>query len=57
MQAKTEIMEIAEKIKATVDCEKIYLFGSYAYGTSNKDSDCDFCGMITDDTNKPTQAM
>jgi predicted nucleotidyltransferase len=30
---------------------KIYLFGSYAYGKPNKDSDIDICVVFTDDTN------
>jgi predicted nucleotidyltransferase len=29
---------------------KIYLFGSYAYGKPNKDSDIDICIVFTDDT-------
>lgn len=57
MQVSFEIMEIAGKIKSTVDCEKIYLFGSYAYGTPNKDSDYDFYVVIPDNTIKPLEAM
>ncbi|HCS75854.1 MAG TPA: nucleotidyltransferase domain-containing protein [Clostridiales bacterium] len=57
MQVSPEIMEIAEKIKSTVDCEKIYLFGSYAYGTPNEDSDYDFYVIIPDNTIKPLEAM
>jgi predicted nucleotidyltransferase len=30
--------------------KKIYLFGSYAYGKPNKDSDIDICMVIADDT-------
>jgi predicted nucleotidyltransferase len=30
--------------------KKIYLFGSYAYGRPNKDSDIDICIVFTDDT-------
>ena len=37
-----EIEAITEVIKETVDCEKIYLFGSYAYGEPREDSDLDF---------------
>jgi predicted nucleotidyltransferase len=29
---------------------KIYLFGSYAYGRPNEDSDIDICIVLTDDT-------
>lgn len=57
MQVSHGIMEIVEKIKATVNCEKIYLFGSYAYGTPNKDSDYDFYIVIPDNSIKPLEAM
>jgi predicted nucleotidyltransferase len=30
--------------------KKIYLFGSYAYGRPDKDSDIDICIVFTDDT-------
>jgi predicted nucleotidyltransferase len=30
--------------------KKVYLFGSYAYGNPNKDSDIDICIVFTDDT-------
>ena len=33
---KNELSDICRIIDATVDTEKIYLFGSYAYGTPNK---------------------
>ena len=32
--------------------QKIYLFGSYAYGKPNEDSDIDFCVIIDDDISK-----
>jgi len=57
MQTSSRIMEIADKIKATVECEKIYLFGSYAYGTPNEDSDYDFYIVIPDNSIKPLEAM
>ena len=31
---------------------KIYLFGSYAYGNPNEDSDIDLCVVVNDDINK-----
>jgi len=52
-----EIMEITDKIKKTVDCERIYLFGSHAYGTPKIDSDYDFYVVIPDDTIRPIEAM
>jgi len=32
--------------------QKIYLFGSYAYGKPDEDSDIDFCVIIDDDISK-----
>jgi predicted nucleotidyltransferase len=52
-----EITEINNVIKSTVDVERIYLFGSYAYGTPNDDSDFDFYVVIPDDGIKPLDAM
>lgn len=52
-----KIIVIAEKIRKTVDCEEIYLFGSYAYGTPNQDSDYNFYVFIPDNTIKPFEAM
>ena len=40
---KNELSDICRIIDATVDTEKIYLFGSYAYGTPTDDSDYDLC--------------
>ena len=31
---------------------KIYLFGSYAYGNPNENSDIDLCVVVNDDVNK-----
>ena len=52
-QKDEEIMVITETIKETVDCEKIYLFGSNAYGEPSKDSDLDFYVVIPDDADRP----
>ena len=48
-----EIKAITEVIKETVDCEKIYLFGSYAYGDPHKNSDLDFYVVVPDDADRP----
>jgi len=50
MAVNQEILNIVEAIKAAVPAERIYLFGSYAYGTPNKDSDYDFYVIIPDGT-------
>ncbi|MDR3111216.1 MAG: nucleotidyltransferase domain-containing protein [Planctomycetaceae bacterium] len=57
-RANGEILEIAEAIVNGVDCAKIYLFGSYAYGNPHKDSDYDFYVVLKDGSPlKPIIAM
>lgn len=46
------IEEIVEKIKRTYNPEKIILFGSYAYGNPNKESDIDLL-IIKDTDGRP----
>jgi len=41
--------EISRIIAETVPVETIYLFGSYAYGTQNKDSDIDLYVVFKDE--------
>jgi predicted nucleotidyltransferase len=50
-----DIIAIKDSIVKTVGdtCEKVILFGSYAYGTPRKDSDYDFFVVLKDDTEKP----
>ena len=52
-----EIIEIKTAIKSAVYAERIYLFGSYAYGIPNKDSDYDFFIVIPDKGIKPLEAI
>jgi len=50
-----KISSIRRLILESIDNEiinKIYLFGSYAYGNPNEDSDIDLCVVVNDDTNK-----
>ena len=47
---KEIISKIAEKIRAEYKPQKIILFGSYAYGEPDEDSDIDL--LIIKDTNK-----
>ncbi|MDR3108794.1 MAG: nucleotidyltransferase domain-containing protein [Planctomycetaceae bacterium] len=42
------VYEIRDKILGCVEPEKIYLFGSYAYGTPRPDSDFDFYVVVPD---------
>jgi len=41
---------IKESVLQAVPAEAIYLFGSYAYGTPNKESDLDVYIVVPDDT-------
>jgi predicted nucleotidyltransferase len=46
---KQNLDEISQIITKTVPVESIYLFGSYAYGTANKDSDIDLYVVFKDE--------
>jgi predicted nucleotidyltransferase len=46
---RRELETITKIILATVPTEKIYLFGSYAYGTPRDDSDVDIYVVLKDD--------
>ena len=54
---KNELSDICRIIDATVDTEKIYLFGSYAYGTPTDDSDYDLCVIIPENSMRPADAI
>jgi len=56
MEFNQEIHSIAEAIRRAVPAERIYLFGSFAYGTPNEDSDYDFFVVIPDDGPPPLEA-
>ena len=47
-KSKTELSELSRVIVETVHPDKIYLFGSYAYGTPNDESDYDLCVVVPD---------
>ena len=57
MTITQDINAIAETIRKTIPAEKIYLFGSYAYGTPNQDSDYDFFIVVPDGVMRPIEAM
>ena len=57
MTINQEILTITESIKQAIPAEKIYLFGSYAYGTPGEDSDYDFFVLIPDGGLRPLEAM
>jgi len=46
---RQELDAITKLIAETVPVERIYLFGSYAYGTPHKYSDLDFYVVLKDD--------
>jgi len=57
MTVNPEIQRIADAIQQAVPAERIYLFGSHAYGQPNKDSDYDFYLIIPEGSMRPIEAM
>ena len=57
VQELEKLKQISNVIKQSVQAEKIYLFGSYAYGTPNTDSDFDICVIIPDNAIRPVDAI
>ena len=53
MADNTDIENIMNIIVQTVMPERIYLFGSYASGIPNADSDYDFYVVVPDDSERP----
>jgi len=49
-QIQNELNLIKESVLQVVQAEAIYLFGSYAYGTPNAESDLDIYVVVPDDT-------
>jgi len=52
-----EIIQIKNAIIEAIPAETIYLFGSYARGTPNENSDYDFYVIIPDGNMKPLEAV
>jgi len=50
-----ELDLIKESVLKTVPAEAIYLFGSYAYGTPNEDSDLDIYVVVPDNAANLTE--
>jgi len=58
MTLTEDIIAIKDNISTVGDeCEKIFLFGSYAYGTPQKDSDYDFYVVLKDGIETPIIVM
>ena len=55
-QSSKYLSGVCQVIDRTVDVEKIYLFGSHAYGTPNSSSDYDLCVVIPDNALRPAEA-
>ena len=55
-ELKYELKKLADKIKEITPATKIYLFGSYAYGTPNEDSDIDLC-ILTDENKRKLEIL
>ena len=54
-QIQDDLKTLCGIIHETVNPDKIYLFGSYAYGTPTKDSDYDLCVVMPDDSARPIE--
>jgi len=52
-----EIAKIRDIIVNAIPLEKLYLFGSYAYGTPNDESDYDFYMVVPDGNIRPLEAI
>lgn len=57
MTINDEILLIKDVIINAVPVEKLYLFGSYANGTPNDESDYDFYMVIPDNNIRPIDAI
>jgi len=56
MSNQDAIQTIANRIRMAVPTEKIYLFGSHAYGAPRDDSDYDFFVVLPDGGMRPLDA-
>lgn len=50
-EVQIELNNLIKEIYGNIHVNSIYLFGSYAYGNPNEDSDLDIC-IVTDDKSK-----
>ena len=57
VQEAEKLRRICGVICQTVDAEKIYLFGSHAYGVPTENSDFDLCVVISDNNLRPADAI
>jgi uncharacterized protein len=57
VNAKAEIKRLCQQIVDNFQPEKVVLFGSYAYGTPNEDSDIDLLVIMPFDGNELDQMV
>ena len=57
VQELEKLKQISNVIMQSVQTEKIFLFGSFAYGTPTADSDFDICVIIPDNSIRPADAI
>ena len=51
------VKSLVEKIVEVIPVEEIFLFGSYAYGSPNEDSDIDLCILTTTNGNQALELI
>jgi predicted nucleotidyltransferase len=56
IQINSELAAVKDIILKTVNCERIYLFGSYINNTQQKDSDYDLYVVLKNDNENPVFA-
>jgi len=56
MTNNSELLTVKDIILETVDCDKIYLFGSYANNTHKEGSDFDLYVVLKNDNENPILA-
>lgn len=54
---KIELENLLKEINQVSDVNSIYLFGSYAYGNPNEDSDLDICIVTKDKSKRKIEIM
>ena len=57
MTISDEIEKIRDIIVNAIPLEKLYLFGSYAYGAPTENSDYDFYAVVPNDSIRPLEAI
>ena len=54
---QVELNNLVKEIYGVFDISSIYLFGSYAYGNPNDDSDLDICIIANDRSKRKVEIM